>query len=142
MQPKPRPGDPCVLVIFGAAGDLTKRLLVPALGNLRRAGLLPKEFAVIGASRRDTDNESFRRDLGLGLRKSANEAADGWLAERVYHLQGEFNDPAAYKNLAKLLAETDNTHHAGGNYLFYIPRNARTGVCRHCAAARTRRPRS
>jgi glucose-6-phosphate 1-dehydrogenase len=119
MQPKPRPGDPCVLVIFGAAGDLTKRLLVPALGNLRRAGLLPKEFAVIGVSRRDMDNESFRCDLGLDLRKSA-EATDGWLAERVYHLQGDFNDPAAYKNLAKLLAETDNTHHAGGNYLFYL----------------------
>jgi glucose-6-phosphate 1-dehydrogenase len=120
MQPKPRPGDPCVLVIFGAAGDLTKRLLVPALGNLRRAGLLPKEFAVIGVSRRDMDNESFRRDLGLDLRKSADEPADGWLAERVYHLQGEFNDPAAYKNLAKLLAETDNTHRTGGNYLFYL----------------------
>ena len=124
MQPKPRPGDPCVLVIFGAAGDLTKRLLVPALRNLRRAGLLPKEFAVIGVSRRDMDNETFRRDLGLGRREFADgETADGdvdWLAERLYHLQGEFNDPAAYKNLAKLLAETDEAHHTGGNYLFYL----------------------
>ena len=108
MQPKPRPGDPCVLVIFGAAGDLTKRLLIPALRNLRRAGLLPKEFAVIGVSRRDMDSETFRRDLGLGPRKSADgEAEEGevnWLAERIYHLQGEFNDPAAYKNLAELLS--------------------------------------
>jgi glucose-6-phosphate 1-dehydrogenase len=97
MQPKSRPGDACVLVIFGAAGDLTKRLLVPALRNLRRAGLLPKGFAVIGVSRRDMDNETFRRDLGLGLRECADgETADGdvdWLAERLYHLQGEFNDP-------------------------------------------------
>jgi glucose-6-phosphate 1-dehydrogenase len=65
MKPKPRPGDPCILVIFGAVGDLTKRLLVPALGNLRRAGLLPTEFAVIGISRKELDNEVFRRDLGL-----------------------------------------------------------------------------
>ena len=102
MQPKPRPGDPCILVIFGAAGDLTKRLLVPALHNLRRAGLLPKEFAVIGVSRRDMDDETFRRDLGLGPRGSADEAADGWLAERLYHLRGESNDPTTYKHLAKL----------------------------------------
>jgi glucose-6-phosphate 1-dehydrogenase len=124
MQPKPRPGDPCVLVIFGAAGDLTKRLLIPALRNLRRAGLLPKELAVIGVSRRDTDSETFRRDLGLGPRESVDgEAEEGevnWLAERLYHLQGEFNDPAAYKNLAKLLAEIDEAHHTRGNYLFYL----------------------
>ena len=50
MQPKPRPGDPCILVIFGAAGDLTKRLLLPALYNLRRARLLPEQFALIGGS--------------------------------------------------------------------------------------------
>jgi glucose-6-phosphate 1-dehydrogenase len=98
MQPKPRPGDRCVLVIFGAAGDLTKRLLVPALCNLRGAGLLPEEFAVIGVSRRGMDNQTFRRDLGLGVRKSADEAADDWLAERIYHLQGELNDPAAYES--------------------------------------------
>jgi glucose-6-phosphate 1-dehydrogenase len=70
------------------------------------------------------DNETFRRDLGLGLRECADgETADGdvdWLAERLYHLQGEFNDPAAYKKLAKLLAETDEAHHTGGNYLFYL----------------------
>jgi glucose-6-phosphate 1-dehydrogenase len=45
-------------VIFGAAGDLTKRLLVPALSNLRRANLLAGEFAVIGVSRSANDNET------------------------------------------------------------------------------------
>jgi glucose-6-phosphate 1-dehydrogenase len=124
MQPKPRPGDPCVLVIFGAAGDLTKRLLIPALRNLRRAGLLAKEFAVIGVSRRETDNETFRRDLGLCVREASDgDTADGdvnWLSERLYHLQGEFNDPAAYENLAKLLTVTDEAHHTRGNYLFYL----------------------
>jgi glucose-6-phosphate 1-dehydrogenase len=120
MQPKPRPGDPCVLVIFGAAGDLTKRLLVPALRNLRRAGLLPKEFAVIGVSRGERDIETFRRGLGLGPDGETPDGDVSWLAECLYHLQGEFNDPAAYKNLAKLLAETDEAHHTGGNHLFYL----------------------
>jgi glucose-6-phosphate 1-dehydrogenase len=85
-------------VIFGAAGELTKRrLLVPAFRNLRRAGLWPEEFAVVGVSRRGMDNETFRRDLGLGVRKSADEAAEDWLAERVYHLQDELNDPQPTK---------------------------------------------
>jgi glucose-6-phosphate 1-dehydrogenase len=124
MQPKPRPGDRCILVIFGAAGDLTKRLLIPALRNLRRAGLLPKEFAVIGVSRNEVSDETLRHDLGLGNGETpAGDAADAdgnWLAERLYHAQGEFNDPALYTNLAKLLAQTDASHHTDGNYLFYL----------------------
>ena len=48
-----QPAGPCVLVIFGAAGDLTRRLLLPALYNLRRAGLLPDAFAIVGVARTD-----------------------------------------------------------------------------------------
>ena len=46
-----RPGDPCVMVIFGASGDLTKRKLIPALYNLAKDNLLSKEFAVVGIAR-------------------------------------------------------------------------------------------
>ena len=45
--------DPCIVVIFGASGDLTKRKLLPALYHLEQAGLLPEEFAVVGVARRD-----------------------------------------------------------------------------------------
>ena len=64
MAAQAQPPAPCVLVIFGAAGDLTKRLLMPALYNLRRAKLLPEEFALVGVARSDSNDESFRRDLG------------------------------------------------------------------------------
>jgi glucose-6-phosphate 1-dehydrogenase len=124
MQPPVPSADPCVLVIFGAAGDLTKRLLVPALYNLRRSKLLPDEFAVIGVARNDKDNEAFRRDLGTSLRElSGGEVADGhwkWLAERMVYLQGELDDLASYTRLAQLLATTDEAHRTGGNYLFYL----------------------
>jgi glucose-6-phosphate 1-dehydrogenase len=121
MKPKPRPADPCILVIFGAAGDLTKRLLVPALANLQRAGLLPNEFAVIGVGRRQLDDETFRRDLGLlGESQNAPNVDLGWLAERVYYLRGEFHDPAMFADLAKLLSTTESTHHTRGNVLFYL----------------------
>ena len=53
-----RPAPPCTVVIFGAAGDLTKRKLVPALYNLSAHGLLPREFAIVGVARRDQTTSS------------------------------------------------------------------------------------
>jgi glucose-6-phosphate 1-dehydrogenase len=124
MTPPAKPAAPCVLVIFGAAGDLTRRLLVPALYNLRHEKLLPEEFAVIGIARSRQDNETFRRDLGRSLREFADgKIADSewsWLAERMSYVQGEFDDPAAYQTLTDVLAKTDGTYRTGGNYLFYL----------------------
>src|SRR5579864_7020990 len=60
--PPPRigkPGDPCIMVIFGAAGDLTGRMLIPALYNLARAGLLSREFAVLGVARAPLSDDEF-----------------------------------------------------------------------------------
>ena len=54
-------GDPCVMVIFGAAGDLTGRMLIPALYNLARASLLSREFAVVGVARAQMSNDDFRK---------------------------------------------------------------------------------
>jgi glucose-6-phosphate 1-dehydrogenase len=124
MESEAPPAGPCILVIFGAGGDLTKRLLVPALYNLRHARLLPEEFAVIGVSRNKKDNETFRRELGASL----HEFDDGpivdadwkWLADGMSYLQGDFDDAAAYKRLSQLLAETDKSRRTGGNYLFYF----------------------
>jgi glucose-6-phosphate 1-dehydrogenase len=124
MESDAKPGDPCVLVIFGGAGDLAKRLLIPALYNLRRAGLLSEDFAVIGISRAENDDETFRRGFGISLRKFADckvvEDDWIWLARRIYYLQGDFDDPRVYKNLAQRLARTDQAHRTGGNYLFYL----------------------
>ena len=124
MEPDAKPADPCVLVIFGGAGDLAKRLLVPALYNLRQARLLPDQFAVIGISRAEKDDETFRRDLGISLRKfgDCKVAQDdwNWLAPRISYLQGDFDNPATYKNLAQFLAAIEARYHTGGNVLFYL----------------------
>ena len=124
MTPPAKPAGPCILVIFGAAGDLTRRLLVPALYNLRHEKLLPDEFAVIGIARSKQDDETFRRDLAASLREFADDKiADsdwGWLAERISYVPGEFDDPAAYKKLTDLLAKTDEKFRTGGNVLFYL----------------------
>jgi glucose-6-phosphate 1-dehydrogenase len=124
MDPVAKPADPCVLVIFGGAGDLANRLLIPALYNLRQAGLLPENFALIGIARAEKDDKTFRRDLGASLRKYGGgnvvDADWNWLAERIYYMRGDFDDPGTYKNLAELLARTEEAHHTGGNCLFYL----------------------
>jgi glucose-6-phosphate 1-dehydrogenase len=123
MDMQAPPGDPCVLVIFGVAGDLTKRLLFPALSNLRRSKLLPENFAIVGVSRKDIGDDALRDDVRTNLRERQSDASDeqiNWLAERVYHLPGEFHDPALYKNLSTLLAKIEKEHGTGGNVLFYL----------------------
>ena len=55
-----RAAGACVMVLFGAAGDLTKRKLIPSLFNLAKAKLLPKDFAVLGVSVDDLTLEQFR----------------------------------------------------------------------------------
>jgi glucose-6-phosphate 1-dehydrogenase len=117
MDPKASPADPCILVIFGATGDLTKRLLIPALYNLRRAGLLPDKFAIVGVARGASDNESFRHSV---CPKSTTDADWQWLSERMFYFQGGFDDTATYTKLAKFLAGIDAKHNTGANYLFYL----------------------
>ena len=60
---QPRPADPCAMVIFGASGDLTKRLVMPALYNLARTKVLPENFALIGVARAEETAESWRGHL-------------------------------------------------------------------------------
>src|SRR5271168_950753 len=67
-----RKADPCVMVIFGAGGDLTKRKLFPALLNLAAAKLLPEAFAIIGFANNDLNTESFRAELSKDIKQFAS----------------------------------------------------------------------
>jgi glucose-6-phosphate 1-dehydrogenase len=117
---------PCVLVIFGAAGDLTHRLLLPALFNLRAARLLPDNFAIVGIARAAKDDNAFRAELAGALRMygdagtSASRSDVDWLAQRMFYLRGDFDDQSTYGKLAQVLAKTDQIQSTGGNYLFYL----------------------
>jgi glucose-6-phosphate 1-dehydrogenase len=121
-------------VIFGAAGDLAKRLLVPALCNLRRARLLPQAFAVIGVARAEKTDETFRRDLGNA---GAARGEWRWLAGRTHYVQGDFDDPTLYARLATVLAGVQKTRRIGGNVLFYLatPPQAFTRIARRLGDA-------
>jgi glucose-6-phosphate 1-dehydrogenase len=117
-------GSPCVMVIFGASGDLTKRKLIPALCNLAKDRLLSPQFAVIGFSYDSMTTESFRAQLSKDIKEFAPEPVDSklwdWFLERIYYVQGDFQDPAAYEKLKAQIAAAEKTHSTQGNRFFYL----------------------
>jgi glucose-6-phosphate 1-dehydrogenase len=115
--------DPCVVVIFGASGDLTKRKLLPALYHLEQEGLLPKDFSVVGVARRDL-SATFVPDMQDGILKGGGvDASDEKLKpfmEKVQYFATNFDDDDGYERLKKFLAEIDAKHGTKGNRLFYL----------------------
>jgi len=124
MPDPAKPAPPCVLVIFGAGGDLTKRLLVPALYNLRREKLLSDDFTIIGIARGDKDDETFRQGFDASIREFVNGSSSNsdwtWLRERMSYLKGDFEDESTYRSLNERLAKNGNKREQGGNALFYL----------------------
>src|SRR6267154_1579881 len=124
QEEQSRPGDRCILVIFGASGDLTKRKLIPSLYNLGKKNLLPAEFALVGVASDALTDEEFRARLRQDLREFANTPEQcsfcDWLLERAYYTSGDFRDPATYDKLKTLLATLDDKHATRGNYFYYL----------------------
>ena len=116
-----RAAGPCVMVLFGAAGDLTKRKLIPALYNLVKANLLSRDFAVLGVSKDALTVEQWKAQVTsfLSAEDHASEAWK-WFIERLYYQQGEFEEAASFAKLHDELKGIDEKHKTGGNYLFYL----------------------
>jgi glucose-6-phosphate 1-dehydrogenase len=127
-----RQAPPATLVIFGAGGDLTKRLVVPALYNLVRAGRLADGFSIVGVGRGEVTTDSWRHDLRAMLQSLAvggggefqaeciDERAWEWLARRMTFLPGDFTQPEIYQQVKDILAEEGAKQGAGRNVLFYL----------------------
>jgi len=116
-----KPAGPCVMVVFGAAGDLTKRKLVPALYNLAREKLLSPHFAVIGVSVDELSEEAFREQVTHFLDREDHEhECWSWFHDRLDYERGDFGDEKTYQSLARKLAEADSRFGTQGNYLFYL----------------------
>ena len=116
---------PGVLVILGASGDLTKRLLMPALYNLACDGLLPAEFAVIGMARRPLDTSAFREQQRQDIqrfhtRRDFDADRWAWLESRLHYTSGEFGDAEAYARLRDLVLAVGGDSGAAGNTLLYL----------------------
>jgi len=119
-----RPADPCVMVIFGASGDLTKRKLIPALYNLSKDNLLAKEFALVGFARNEMTTDQFREMINKEIGDFATTKLDPqqweWLSQRIHYISGDFDDPNAYQKLSELLGSLDKQFGTRSNYFFYL----------------------
>src|SRR2546423_904452 len=121
--PHTKTTGPCVMVIFGATGDLTKRKLLPSIYNLLSEGLLSREFAIVGMAKDDWSTDQFRKHVSDSLKQftdSPDPELVDWLAVHSYYVSGEFGDSEAYKRLRAQLTEVDKVHGTHGNYFFYF----------------------
>ncbi|WP_428484823.1 glucose-6-phosphate dehydrogenase [Rhodopila sp.] len=120
---------PCTLVIFGAGGDLTKRLLMPALYNLSGGKLLPDRFSIIGVDRVQQGDDAWRHTLTETMQsftkdKTAefytpklDDAAWGWVSSRLHYLSGDFSQDETFANIGKAIGD--------GSAVFYLAVAAR-----------------
>ncbi len=120
----PNRADDCILVIFGASGDLTRRKLLPAVYNLAEAGHLPERYAIVGVARPRTDTAAYRAQMRERVTDAEGEPLepDKWrrIEERLHYVSGEFHDPRLYAELAATLSELCSRHSMPANYLFYF----------------------
>src|SRR5476649_1253394 len=121
------PPPPCAIVIFGANGDLTKRLIIPALYNMARTKLLPSSLALIGVDHNKKTSEEWTgqlKDFLIQLLAKNNEEIDETLWQQVARcmtfLSGDFEKPDTYQRLKEQLAELDEKQSLEGNVLFYM----------------------
>ena len=132
MDAKQAPAPPCTLVIFGAAGDLTMRLLMPALYNLAGSGLLDKNLKIIGADHNTRDAKGWGKELGAALQsftkdpnaefhpKRIDPKTWDFIAKRLDYIVFDFDNAADFQKLKATLAEN-----GGGNVIFYLAVSAR-----------------
>jgi len=114
--------EPCVLAIFGASGDLTRRKLVPAIWHLQQQSRLPESFALLGLGRRDMDDDAFRAQMRDGIREFVGEVDGDDLQQflgKLYFFSMDPADPADFARLADRLRELDAELGTGGNRCFY-----------------------
>ncbi len=128
------PSPAATLVIFGAGGDLTKRLLIPAIYNLSDAKLLGDVFKILGVDRLDEDDAKLRGDLGGFLKQLAktpgaefgqshiDDPSWTWLSERIHYQKGDFDDDACYADIARRLTELGGENGSAIFYLAVAPR--------------------
>src|SRR5450631_2157130 len=115
----------CVIVIFGANGDLTKRKLLPALYRLAFDRRLAAGFAIVGISRTPMTDDAFREKMRVSVEQFSEDTKlddDVWaaFARGLYYVSGDIGDAGLYQRLGEKLGQIESERHTGGNVLFYL----------------------
>jgi glucose-6-phosphate 1-dehydrogenase len=129
-QPAQKKPDACSFVIFGVTGDLTHRLVIPALYNLAATNLLPDQFCIVGIARSEMSTDELRDSLMKGLRQYATRPVDDAIASRLLEcltcIAADPSDPPSFDALRNDLEKLESARRTTGNRLFYLatPPNA------------------
>ncbi len=117
------PVDPCILVIFGASGDLTARKLVPSMYEMAKAGLLPAETRILGVARRPKTADQWRKELEPWVRREAADFDEGvWrdVAARIFYEPADATTSEGMQAVGHRIRELDSEAGTGGNVLFFL----------------------
>lgn len=120
-----QPAVPASLfTLFGASGDLTKRLLLPSIYNLIAAKVLPDNFQLLGVAAEAWTEDAFRDHIRDSLTQFWGPEADGsvvdWLCARAHYQQANFDDPTCFDALKIRVDDLEKSTNSGGNCLFYL----------------------
>uniref|UniRef100_UPI0038CDC281 glucose-6-phosphate dehydrogenase n=1 Tax=Tessaracoccus timonensis TaxID=2161816 RepID=UPI0038CDC281 len=120
----PRIAEPCVLVIFGVTGDLSRKKLMPAVYDLANRGLLPPGFGLVGFARREWEDQDFAQVVHDAVKEHARTEfrEEVWeqLLEGIRFVSGTFDSDDAFERLRETLTELDTERGTGGNHAFYL----------------------
>jgi glucose-6-phosphate 1-dehydrogenase len=125
------------MVIFGASGDLTQRMLLPALYNLALDGRVPERFAVIGFARTEWTEAQFREHAFASVKEFSRRPVEEGLwqrfAEKLYYVAGDYVNTDHHRRLASVIERVEHRHDTDGNHLFYLalPPSAAEEVIEH-----------
>lgn len=143
---KSRVPDPCVLVIFGATGDLTKRKLIPALYDLYTQKMLPEKFKILGVTRGVLSNKEFRQRMKKAHEEFSKreDKMDQWdtFSEMLHCCPIDYDSINSFENLKKTLQKIERDNQIPGNHLFYlaIPPSAYLPVVQQLGAVNLNTP--
>jgi len=138
---KDKPPESCVVVIFGATGDLTHRELIPSLFSLACKNLIPANFAIIGFARRNWDDLKFRYEMRTATMEVSDCSDDDWkkFSKNLFYIQGNFDDPAttSYEKLKNKIKELQKAGNIADNVLFHLatPPNFYTDIIQRLGEA-------
>jgi len=111
-------------VLFGVTGDLARKKVMPAIYDLANRGFLPPGFSLVGFARRDWEDEDFAQVVHDAVREHSRTPfrEETWqqLCEGIRFVTGDLDDPAAYEELSRVVADLDQTRGTGGNHAFYL----------------------
>jgi glucose-6-phosphate 1-dehydrogenase len=120
-----RANEPCTLVLFGASGDLTQRMVMPAIFRLARRGVLSPDFRLIGYARTQMTDDEFRARMRTAVMREPQEGDEQAWKDFAAHLsylpaQYDGDDLQGYAELARRFEQLDRGTGAGVRRLFYL----------------------